>query len=348
LHTFSVRFADGADDYDESRFARRVAEHIGSEHRVLEVTADAHRTLDELAAAFDQPVINTAALPTYLISREAKPYVDVALSGVGGDELFGGYPRYLGMAWHSRLRKLPGRGMARSLLSMLGDSGSSRNLRGRLRRFLEGLERDEADAYRMWMQTTDAADAEMLTVNPAGHSETHWDSAASSMGGLAGLLEHFGPVNGAMAYDLLTYLPDDLLAVGDRMSMAHALELRAPFLDTRILSMVLTLPADSKVAGWPWQEHLKLMLRRIAARRLPQDCVYRPKQGFMAPVKHWLRDELAGEVEALIAGKPLAGLVRPEFIRGQWQAHSQGHDRSDILWGLLLLDRWMRQRDWRF
>lgn len=352
LHTFSVRFTGGGADYDESPFAERVARHIGSRHQTLEVAADAHQVLDELAAAFDQPVLNSTALPTYLISRAAKPYVDVALSGVGGDELFGGYPRYLGMAWHDRLRKLPGRGMARSLLSMLGDSSSSRNLRGRLRRLLEGLELDQASAYRMWMQTTNASGSEMLAVTPAvapaDRVGMRWESAASSLGGLAGLLERFGPVNGAMAWDILTYLPDDLLAIGDRMSMAHALELRAPLLDTRILSLLLTLPAERKVRGLPWQEQLKVMLRSIAARHLPHDVVYRPKQGFMAPVKQWLGGELAGEIEALAGGRPLGGLVRPEFVRAQWQAHRGGHDRSDILWGLLLMDRWMRQRQWRF
>lgn len=347
LHTFAVRFAGGGSDYDESPYARQVADHIGSDHQTLEVAADAHQALDDMARAFDQPVMNTAALPTYLISQAAKPYVDVALSGVGGDELFGGYPRYLGMQWHARLRNAPGRSVAQSLVSMLGDSSSSRNLRGRLRRFLQGLELDDAEAYRMWMQTTDSSNAKMLTIVPETNN-LNWPSASESMGGLGGLIEQFGPVNGAMAYDVLTYLPDDLLAVGDRMSMAHALELRAPFLDTRLLSMVLTLDADTKVDGWPWQEKLKIMLKRIAAKRLPHDVVYRPKQGFMAPVKHWLRDELAGEVQQLTEGGALAGLIRADFVREQWQAHMQGHDRSDILWGLLLMDRWMKLRDWRF
>lgn len=349
LHTFAVRFAGGGSDYDESGYAQRVANHIGSDHQMLEVAADARQALDNLARAFDQPVMNTAALPTYLISQAAKPYVDVALSGVGGDELFGGYPRYLGMHWHARLRSMPGRGLAHSLVTMLGDSGSSRNLRGRLRRFLQGLELDDAEAYRTWIQTTASSNSDMLNIDPVnsdGCNGDSWPSAAASMGGLAGLIKRYGPVNGAMAYDVLTYLPDDLLAVGDRMSMAHALELRAPFLDTRLLSLVLTLAADSKVAGWPWQERLKIMLKRIAAKRLPHDVVYRPKQGFMAPVKHWLRDELAGEVKRLTEGDSLSGLIRTAFIRDQWQAHSQGHDRSDILWGLLLMDRWMQQHGW--
>ncbi len=345
LHTFAVRFSGGASDYDESGYALRVAEHVGSDHQVLEVAADARQALDHLAAAFDQPVMNTAALPTYLISQAAKPYVDVALSGVGGDELFGGYPRYLGMHWHARMRNMPGRSIAKALVSMLGDSGSSRNLRGRVRRFLQGLELSDADAYRSWTETTDCSPNDMLNIE-ADYQDHLWPSAAVSMGGLSGLIGRFGPVNGAMAYDVLTYLPDDLLAVGDRMSMAHALELRAPFLDTRLLSLVLTLASDSKVAGWPWQERLKIMLKRIAARRLPNDVVYRPKQGFMAPVKHWLRDGLADELQRLSEGNALAGLIRSDFIRAQCQAHSQGHDRSDILWGLLLMDRWMQQHGW--
>jgi asparagine synthase (glutamine-hydrolysing) len=346
LHTFSVRFADGPADYDESAHAATVADHIGSAHTVLEVTADAHATLAALAEAFDQPVANSAALPTWLISRAAKAHVDVALSGVGGDELFGGYPRYLGMHWHARLRHMPLRKSALQLLSRSGDAAGSRNLRGRLRRFLAGLDREAAAAYLDWTGTGVAADT-MLTqpVTEAGHG---WPTAMEANGGLAALLARFGPVNGAMAADVLAYLPDDLLAMGDRMSMAHALELRAPFLDTRLHAMMQTLDARWKVKGMPWQENLKVLLRRIARTRLPADIVDRPKQGFMAPVKHWLRGELAVEVAALTERDPVGGLVRREFVKGEWSRHQAGEDRSDILWALLLLDRWAAARDWKF
>lgn len=349
LHTYSVRFAGGSDDYDESPFAGRVAAYIGTTHDTLEVAADAVGALDDLAAAFDQPVTNAAALPTYLICKAAKAHVDVALSGVGGDELFGGYPRYLGMLWHDRFRRMPGRGAMQQLLHLLGErESSSRNRRGRLRRFVQGLDGNAADAYSQWMRTTDAHWQQMFTLPEEDVPAADWVSAADAEGGVEGLVKRYGEVNGAMAYDLLTYLPDDLLAMGDRMSMAHALELRAPFLDTRLLAAVLTLNARCKVAGPPWREGLKLMLKNIARKRLPAEIVDRPKQGFMAPVKHWLRGPLDDEIRALIAGRPLGGLVRPEFVQEQWQRHRQGEDRSDMLWGLLLADRWMQQRKWRF
>jgi len=350
LHTFCVRFAGGGADYDESRFAQQVADHIGSEHQTLEVNADAHQCLDDLAAAFDQPVSNAAALPTYLISQAAKPYVDVALSGVGGDELLGGYPRYLGMAWHPRLQKLPARQLLLSLLQRTGDSHSSRNLRGRLRRFLEGLARSPDEAYSAWMRTVPTPDSAWSTMftQPYQASQTVWSSSSAMYGGLAGMLNRYGMVNGAMAYDVQTYLNDDLLAVGDRMSMAHGLELRAPFLDTNLLSLMTTLPTSYKVRGMPWQEELKILLKAITCDYLPRELVYRPKQGFMAPIKHWLRGDLSSEVETMLAGKPLGGLIRPEFVQQQWQQHQQGRDRSDILWGLLLMNRWMAQRGWQF
>lgn len=347
LHTFSVRFADGAPDYDESAFATRVAQHIGAEHKVLEVRVDARATLHELAQAFDQPVTNAAALPTYLLSREAKAYVDVALSGVGGDELFGGYPRYLGLSWHRRLQAVPGRGLMLKSLQTMGDSASSRNRRGRLRRFLEGLNKPADEAYGAWIRCDDTAMAQMLT-RQTGGDRPAWPSAADAFGGLSELLKRYGVVNGGMAYDVLTYLPDDLLAMGDRMSMAHALELRAPFLDTRLLTMLVTLPANMKVAGAPWQENLKIMLKRIAARHLPHDVVYRPKQGFMAPVKHWLRGDLATEIEAMMQRPVLGGLVQQDFVREQWLRHQAGQDRSDILWGLLVMDAWMGEKGWKF
>ena len=345
LHTFSVRFADGAPDYDESMYARMVAHHIGSEHQVLEVQAEAHETLYQLAAAFDQPVANTAALPIWLISREAKSFVDVALSGVGGDELFGGYPRYLGMAWHDRLRRLPGRGLALSALRSMGDASGSRNLRGRLRRLLEGLDLPAHAAYGSWISSAAETWSEMFTL-PEDVEAKDWGHATDPYHGLEGLLEIYGPEQGAMAFDVLTYLPDDLLAVGDRMSMAHALELRAPFLDSRLLSAAMALPTSAKVAGAPWKEGLKLLLKDIARGRLPADVVDRPKQGFMAPVKHWLKGPLDDEVRRLCDGRPVGGLVHPEYVQRMQQQHAAGRDRSDVLWALLLLDVWMAQRGW--
>ncbi len=347
--TFSVRFADGAPDYDESVWAARVAAHVGSRHEVLEVRAGAHEALHALAQAFDQPVTNSAALPAWLIARAAKPHVDVALSGVGGDELFGGYPRYLGMAWHARLRRLPGRRLMVRCLRALGDAGGSRNLRGRVRRFLEGLEYAPQEAYLSWTAASDAGWTEMFTQpDPAEAEVSSWPDWAAEEGGLAGLLARYGPVNGAMAWDRTTYLPDDLLTVGDRMSMAHGLELRAPFLDVRLADWALLLPAGFKVAGPPWREGLKLLLRRLARKRLPPEVVDRPKQGFMAPVKHWLRGPLVGEVRRLMDGAPLGGLLRAEFVQREWARHERGEDRSDMLWGVLLMDAWMRQRGWRF
>ena len=348
LHTFSVRFAGGSADYDESGFARTVADHLGTQHQTLEVNADAHHALHGLASAFDQPVSNAAALPMYLISQAAKPYVDVALSGVGGDELFGGYPRYLGMAWHERLRHLPARNLLLQCLNRLGDSDSSRNMRGRLRRFLQGLNQPPDIAYQQWMRTVESSFSDMFTQAASARKTHPWPSAADAYGGLAGLLQRYGSVNGAMAYDILTYLSDDLLTMGDRMSMAHGLELRAPFLDTRLLALMCNLDASQKLKGMPWQEHLKIMLKAIATDYIPRDMVYRPKQGFMAPVKHWLRHELAQDVERLVQSKPMAGLLRADFVREQWLRHQRGEDRSDILWGILLMDCWMQQRGWQF
>ncbi|MDQ6954643.1 MAG: asparagine synthase (glutamine-hydrolyzing) [Mariprofundaceae bacterium] len=352
LHTFSVRFSGGLsgalDDYDESGFAQTVADYLGTNHQTLEVNANAQDSLNDLALAFDQPISNAAALPMYLISQAAKPYVDVALSGVGGDELFGGYPRYLGMAWHQRLGHIPGRNIVLACVQALGDSHSSRNMRGRLRRFLQGLNLTAGDAYLQWMRTDESQWQDMFTQAMPSSQDEAWQSNAQAYGGLEGLLQRFGVVNGAMVYDTVSYLNDDLLAMGDRMSMAHGLELRAPFLDTRLWALMSHLDTSYKLKGMPWQENLKVMLKSIATDYVPNDIIYRPKQGFMAPIKHWLRGDLSGEVEALMQSNPLGGLVRREFVREQWQRHQRGEDRSDILWGLLLMNRWMLQRGWVF
>ncbi len=350
IHTFSVRFSDGARDYDESTFAKRVAEHIGSVHQVLEVSAEAESSLHVLASAFDQPVANSTALPTYLICQAAKAHVDVALSGVGGDELFGGYPRYLGLRWHRRLRRIPApiRAMAQGLLENLGESEGSRNLRGRLRRLLSGLDKPPEDAYREWISSGLESWPEIFSLPEPDRQETMFAGAVEDHGGVGALFSGYGVVGGAMAYDVLRYLPDDLLTLGDRMSMAHALELRAPFLDVGLLTMAMALETGLKVSGPPWREGLKLILKDIARKRLPADVVDRPKQGFTAPVKHWLRGPLAGLVEAMISRGPLCGLVRREFVTAVWRQHQTGRDRSETMWALLLLDLWMHERGWDF
>ncbi len=348
VHSFCVRFMDAPKDYDESVYARQVADHLGTQHQTLEVNATAHQALDDLATAFDMPVTNSAALPTYLISREAKKHVDVALSGVGGDELFGGYPRYLGLKWHEKLQGLPVRSVVLKVLESLGDSASSRNLRGRLRRFLQGLNDEPADAYRRWTSTTDAAWSDMFHGMQLSQPEHAWKNASQVAGGLEGLLQSYGTVNGVMIDDVIHYVSDDLLVVGDRMSMANGLELRAPLLDAGLFSFMATLDDSWKVQGLPWQEKLKVLLKEITCDYLPKAMVYRPKQGFMAPIKHWMRADFEDDIQAMIAAKPLGGLVRESFVQEQWGRHQQGEDRSDILWGLLLMNRWMQQHGWQF
>ncbi|HIP07540.1 MAG TPA: asparagine synthase (glutamine-hydrolyzing) [Mariprofundaceae bacterium] len=348
VHSFCVKFTGAPKDYDESGFAAEVAKHLDTKHTTLEVDASAHQALDDLATAFDMPVTNSAALPTYLISKAAKSHVDVALSGVGGDELFGGYPRYLGLKWHDKLQGLPARGVALKLLESWGDSHSSRNLRGRLRRFLQGLNDTPDAAYQKWTSTTDAAWSDMFYGMQLNQPDHAWQNASQLAGGLQGLMQEYGAVNGAMIHDVIHYVGDDLLAVGDRMSMANGLELRAPLLDAGLFSFMATLDESWKVEGLPWQEKLKVLLKDITCDYLPKEMVYRPKQGFMAPIKHWMRADFKDDIQAMIADKPLGGLVRQSFVQEQWDRHQKGEDKSDILWGLLLMNRWMQQHGWQF
>ncbi|MDX8381756.1 MAG: asparagine synthase (glutamine-hydrolyzing) [Ghiorsea sp.] len=348
VHSFCVKFTDAPKDYDESVYAAEVAKHLDIKHTTLEVNATAHQALDDLAAAFDLPVTNSSALPTYLISQAAKPHVDVALSGVGGDEIFGGYPRYLGLKWHEKLQRLPARGLALKCLTALGDSHSSRNLSGRARRLLQGLNATPSAAYTGWTSTTNAAWSDVFYGMQLQQPEHEWKNTSQIAGGLQGLFNKYGQVNGAMIHDVIHYVGDDLLAVGDRMSMAHGLELRAPLLDMELFSFMATLDVSWKVQGLPWQEHLKVLLKEITCDYLPKKMVYRPKQGFMAPIKHWMRTDFKDDIQAMIADKPLGGLVRKSFVQEQWDRHQRGEDKSDILWGLLLMNRWMQQHGWQF
>ena len=342
--TFSVRFADAPPGYDESAHAARVARALGAGHEILEVRADAAEALGRLAEALDQPVGNSTALPMLLLAAAARRHVVVAMHGVGGDELFGGYPRHLGLLWHLRLRRLPPvRALAR-LAARMPEAAAAASRRGRVQRFLATLALAPRDAYARWLG---ALDAPPPLVVPAGEEPAPpLPDPLAGAGGMEALVARFGPVHAAMLHDVLVYLPDDLLVVADRTTMHAGLELRAPFLHPELLAIALGCRPSWHVATRPGPWALKRLLKRLAKKRLPREVWARPKQGFMAPVPDWLRGALLPEARALVASPRLARFFDRRWIARLVAGHEAGADRADALWTLLVLDRWLEARGW--
>jgi asparagine synthase (glutamine-hydrolysing) len=327
LKTFNVRVPGAR--YDETATARRVAEHIGAEHNVLDVRPDSVvEDLTHLMKVNGDPIADSSLLPTYWLCRAAREHVTVALSGDGGDELFGGYDRYRAMRilrkhawWFSRIPS-----------GLLPDT-SPRSRVARVRRLIEAaragrnpssqyhdmihLFRDEQIRELMpGLIETEPIDAPMVPDWPGTHDRVH----------------------AAMRWDLTHYLPHVLLRKVDRASMAVALEVRCPMLDTQVCDLAGHLPDPVLMPD----RRPKGLLRQLARELVPAPITRMPKRGFAIPLNDWLRDRLAEPVEAAILGEPLRDLgFSPTPIRRWFEEHRSGQrDHSHRLFGLWQLALW--------
>jgi asparagine synthase (glutamine-hydrolysing) len=341
LATFSVGF--GADaSHDELPYARIVARRFETEHHEEVLEPKAADLAAAVVRALDEPFADSSALPTLAVAEATARHVKVALSGIGGDETFGGYPRYVGVRFAEAWARVPRvlRAGPEALACRLPESATSRNLGDWARRFADGAARPMPARYIGWTRFFDAPTlAALATPTLArlfdGDVETAQRAAWATRG-------HGDAVDGAWRIDLATYLPDDLLTMADRMSMARSLELRAPFCDHRLVELSLGIPSTIKLAGWS----LKALLKRAFADVLPADVLRRRKQGFMIPLNRWLGTDLRHLVEDALAPERVRarGLWRPEIVSRIVSEHLSGaRTHGDRIWTLVMLELWMRE-----
>ncbi len=345
--TFSLRLPDRG--YDESAYARTVAERVGSEHHELTLDAAAgEEALETYAATMDMPLGDPSVLPTWALARLAARHVPVVLTGEGGDELFAGYPTYLGHRWAGLARAVPGplRAAILAIVRRTRPRHHHVTIAHLLERFLESAALDPFERHVRWFGTASADESRALLAPglreaaldraPLAHHDRLWDSIADS--DAAWRLE--GP--DLAAYQLLDfelYLSGDLLAKVDRSTMAHGLESRAPFLAHELIERSLALPASLKLRG----KTGKWVLKEAARELLPPAVRTRRKQGFSPPFSAWARGPLRAQVEARLASERLerAGVLDPDAVRDVLRAHVAGRvDRGRTLWALLSLQMW--------
>jgi asparagine synthase (glutamine-hydrolysing) len=343
IRSFCIGFSEKT--YDEAKHAAAVARHLGTDHTELYVSPqDALDLIPSLPEICDEPLGNVAAIPMHLLSRLTRRHVTVALTGDGGDELFGGYDRYFQASdlWH-RLQYFPSglRRLARGAIHALPASawtGLSRALPGGLRpphlgdklymldRVLTGT---PGDVYRL--VTSYWQDPEALV--PGGHE-------APDLAGDARIASLFPDFTERMQFiDTFTILRDSLLTKVDRASMAVGLEVRPPLLDHRVVAFSWSLPPAMKIRGRTG----KWALRQVLHRYVPRELVDRPKMGFDVPIGAWLRGPLRDWAENLLDEKRLKaeGVLNPQPIRHYWQEHQAGlRDRGDALWIVLMFQAW--------
>ncbi len=340
IRTYAIGFAGGAAEqlYNELPYARRVAELFGTAHREIVVAPDVVGLLPKLVWHLDEPVADSAFVTTYLVSEFARRDVKVILSGVGGDELYGGYRRYLGGHYARRFHALPGwaRRLAGATASKLPADRHHRwlNVARLAKGFIASAEMDGDARYRSYLQvlSRDAVAGLLLAEPTAGNDALAAAFAAAGDG---------DDVNRMLAVDAATQLPDDLLLLTDKMSMAVSLECRVPLLDHELVEAAAAIPGELKMKGG----RLKHLMKAALARDLPSDILHRAKRGFGTPMGAWLKKELAPVVRELLSPAVVRrrGLFRADAVAALLDDHAAARsDGTDALLALLNLEVWSR------
>jgi len=335
VKTFSIGFRHS--DFNESGYARTVAERFGTEHHELMLEPDVADAIEKLTREMEEPFGDSSMLPTYFISCLARQHVTVALAGDGGDELFAGYDRYFihqqrekfskAPAWLGQLYRnhiyprLPSSARGRKLSYNISLSARERYLD--MVSFLPGFERDipllSPDFRAMMPRTSD----------PAEFMFRHFDRAPAD-----------DMLSKILYVDTKTYLVEDILTKVDRMSMATSLEVRAPLLDHQFVEWVTALAPEWKLRG----RQQKYLLRKLALRiGVPGEVLNRPKRGFAVPLVHWMRNEMKDLVSILLEPRTLQrGYFDAVGVRHLLEEHNRGRDQSEGIWRLLMFELWHR------
>jgi asparagine synthase (glutamine-hydrolysing) len=356
VKTFTVGFEESG--FDESSYARAVADHLGTDHTELFVTsAQARAVIPTLPRMYDEPFADSSQIPTHLVCKAAREHVTVALSGDGGDELLAGYNRHfwLPRVW-SRVAWLP-----KPLRSAVGVAITAVPVQGwdRLNRVIEAIRGGSGRVPRLgdkahklaermkYVRNTDDLYFSLVSEwrQPAGLLSTLNGETSEPESLLADPLPEFGVDDAVLRmiyWDSITYLPDDILCKVDRAAMAISLETRVPFLDHRVVEAAWRLPLSMRVRD----NQGKWALRQILYRHVPREMIERPKAGFGIPVGEWIRGPLNEWAEDLLDERTLnaVGYLDPTPIRRVWKEHKSGHrDWTPRIWSVLMFQSWLEE-----
>jgi asparagine synthase (glutamine-hydrolysing) len=337
LKTFSVSFAGRS--FDESRYFREIARIYGTDHHEYDLNPeeDLESAIRDFAYYSDEPSADAGALPVWYLSRMTRRHVTVALSGEGADELFGGYLTYMAGRLARPLRKMPV-GLRRFLRGAMDRfmpcSDEKIGLEYKLKRLMEGSEMHPDEAHFFWNGTFSAAQRRQILLSPG-------DDGLRMLVARLGL-DGAGPLERYLLVDQNYYLPDDILYKTDRMSMAHSLEVRPPFLDHRIVEFAASLPQNFKIRGLR-QKHI---LKELMRGKLPKVVIDRKKTGFDIPTHNWFRGPLRGLLTDTLTPEAIAdtGVFHAPAIQSLIRDHMERRVNAGYhLWGLMTLFLWMKR-----
>ncbi len=337
-NTFSIGFDDPS--YNELAYAIKVAEHLGVKHTYEIIKPDVAGLFEKLMYFMDDPIGDFSIFPTYIVSQVARKHVTVALSGDGGDELFGGYETYVAedrARYYKYIPELLRNKVVSPWVNSLKPRPSKKGLVNKLKRFVEGVEQPSWLAHTRWrIFAGDLLRKELFTPTAAKELSTPAGHHIRELFRRAG---ERGPLNRSLYVDVKSYLCDNCLVKVDRMSMAVSLEARVPLLDKELVELAFTMPGKFKVAGGK----TKVLLKRLAARHVPAECVYRPKEGFSIPIKQWLGTQFRPIMEELLDSRKIdkEGIFNSAVIERLKSEHLAGlANHSHVLWSLMVFEAW--------
>ncbi|HMM81119.1 MAG TPA: asparagine synthase (glutamine-hydrolyzing) [Pyrinomonadaceae bacterium] len=342
VKTFSIGFEE--QDFSELKYAKKVAEHIGAEHHEFIVRPDAIELLPTLVEHYGEPYADSSALPTYYVSRETRKHVTVALNGDGGDESFAGYERHMAMQFAEAYKRIPSALRKAFIEGPVGLLPTSEIKKTRIRdvqRFFISASEPRIERYFRWMSTFKPKVKEEI-YTPEFSREVAGNAAIDLLGNWFRRANGSGVLDATLLTDQMTYLPNDLLVKVDIASMANSLEARAPFLDHKVIEFAASLPENLKMPRY----RNKYLLKKVAARLVPREVIYRRKMGFGVPVGHWFRREMKDFVRDVLLSESFRkrGIIRPEAVEKIVDQHINGIvDHAFPIWTLLMLELWYRR-----
>lgn len=345
VETFTVGFKEaGASFIDERQYARALAKRYGLNHHEIEVTPHFDEIVWDIVSAFDQPFADDSVVPSYYVSKVAAQHVKVAMTGLGGDELFGGYRRHLGLLLGDRYSKIPRffrDGLIKPLVQRIPESEQSADWIDHLKRFTRAGGAPAEERYQDSMAALSRSERQKLYTPymeaQLAHGPTEQVITRPFKEGT-----HASTLERALRTDLQTYLVDDILTLSDRLSMWHSLELRVPFVDHHFVELAARIPSGLKIKG----STQKYLLKRLAERWLPRDMIYHKKQGFEAPMGRWLKGPLLPFFDSVVNRKSVEalGILRFDEVSRLRDRHVSGHSKnSKMLFSILMLCLWHGQ-----
>jgi asparagine synthase (glutamine-hydrolysing) len=352
VNTYCIGFGGSKGGYlDERVYAEMVAKRFSTRHKQLEVTPSVNGILDHIINAFDEPFADDSSIPSYFVSKIAQENVKVVLSGLGGDELFAGYERYLGFRLQSFYNKVPyfiRKNLISNIVDRIPERSDGHYTINHMKRFARGGLLEPDRCYLSYISMLSDNMRSSLFVDRT-HFNEHYEICANLMMG------HFNSDNvhgkkdsldRALYCDIKTYLPDDILALSDRVSMQHSLEVRVPFIDHEFMEFCATIPPETRLKGFK----KKYLLKKALTNIIPEEVINHRKQGFVGPTASWMRSDLKQLILNSLTRNELEkhGYIKYETVSRILDEHFTGKQLHDkLIWSLLIFQKWFTHNESR-